>query len=247
MTTKKKKSIEILDILTSTWSTSEYSNEKVKLSGLKKTDTIEIDVSEIGLIASMLKNDDSKVKIGAVNILGMFGKNANAYVKQIAQLYVKVDEKERSQIVTTLSVIGTLDALKEFGPIIETQPSYDAMFEILFHILTFFSEYPIECLDVILSSKNHEQIWSVIKDRFRIALETPPEKVLEFDIKKDFLDNRTPIGISQEMERKRVEKNAVFSSIDECIAKIILLQKSENKAESKAAKDIIKKVRKALK
>ena len=242
-----RKSIEILDILTSTWSTSEYSEEKVKLLGVRKTDKVEIDVSEIGLIASMLGNEDPKVRIGAVSILGLFGKNANPYVKQISKIYTTIEEKERGQIITTLAVIGTLDSLKELGNIIEMKPSYDEMFEIFFHIVTFFTDNPIECLDIILLSKNHEQIWAVIKDRFRVALETPPEKVLEFDIKKDFLDNRTPIGISQEMERKRVEKNAVFSSIDEYMAKVILLQESENKAESKAAKDLVKKVKKALK
>lgn len=247
MTNKKKKSIEILDILTSTWSTSEYSEEKVKLSGFRKTDLVEIDVSEIGLIASMLKNKNPKVQAGAVYILGLFGKNANSYVKQISQLYASLEEKDRGQIITTLAVIGTMDALKELSNIIETIPSYDATINILFHIGTFFAEYPIESLDAVLSCKKHEQVWTVIKDRFRIGLETPPENVLNFDIKKHLHDNRTPIGISQEMERKRVEMNAVLSKIDENLAKVILLKKSEVKAERKAAKDLLSKIKKALK
>ena len=247
MKEKNPKYLQLIDILASSWSSNEFSEEKVKITGFKKDDFVEVDFSEIDLVATLLSHEDPKVQINAVNILSLFGKNANKYVKEIAKLYGSFDEKERSTIVIALAVIGTLDALNALGSIIETQPSYDALFELLFHIVTFFHDFPIESIETILKSKDNSDLWSVIKYSFEKPLKTKDESEITL-ITPDFSDfDRTPIGISQEMEQKRIEKNAVLSSIEENMETIISLQKSDNKNKAKAATVLINKVKKLLK
>ncbi len=247
MPDKNKNSLLLVEILSSPWSTTDFSNEKVKIKGAVKADSLEIGVSEIDLIASLLDHKDPKVQIGATKILGLFKQNANAYVKKISELYSLTDEKERNEIIVALSSIGTLDALKALGDIVASQPSYDELFDIIFHIGSFFVDYPIESLEAILQCHTNEPMWGVIQGSFRKPLEKKVDN--KTDSLREEIESfeRIPIGISQEMERQRVTKNAVFFRIKQNMTLILQMEQSKNKDESKAAKIFIKKIRKLLK
>lgn len=244
MTDKNKNSLLLVEILSSPWSTTDFSNEKVKITGMRKSDTVEIGISEIDLIAKMLENEDPKIQISAKKIIGLFGENANPYIKKISKNFKQFDEKEQIEIIHSLRRIGTKEALAEIGLLIDSKPTYDVLFDTIFYLSELLDDFPILGLTTILKCSNNREIWTMVKGSFRESLASklnPDQKpLINLSIK---LERKPPIGISQEMARQRIQLNLALDKITETMDIIFQLERSDKKEESKAAKNLLKEIK----
>ncbi len=248
MKDNNKNSLLLVEILSSPWSTTDYSGEKVKITGMKKSDTVEIKVSEIDLIAKMLEHEDPKIQIGAKKILGLFGENANAYIKQISKNFKRFDEKEQIEIILSLRRIGTEEALNEIGLMIDTKPSYDVLFDTIYYLSELLEDFPVLGLSTILKCSNNRDMWIMLEGSFRESLivgQDPNREALN-DLSTK-IKREPPIGISQEMEKDRIQLDYTFDRIAETVILIFQLEKSTKKEESKEAKKLLKRIKSLVK
>lgn len=248
MNNNNAKSLLLVEILSSPWSTSDYSEDNVKLTGRGKADTIEINVSEIDLIAKMLENENPKIQIGAVKVIGFFGQHANPYIKQISKNFEQFDEKEQIEIIHSLRRIGTKEALIEIGLLIESKPTYDVLFDTIYYLSELFDDFPVLGLSTILKCSNNKDMWTMLKGSFRDALivgENPNRVALnDLSVK---LKREPPIGISQKMEKDRIQLDLTMDRITETMITVFQLEKSDKKDERKVAKKLLKEIKSLVK
>lgn len=237
---------KISDILLSSWTSIELKDEIVQITGLKKTDTYNISASDLEIVTELLKGNE-KLRIGAVKILGLFGKHSIHYLKKITQNFPKDNPTLQKEVLLALKRINGIESIAQFSSLISADMDYDILFELVLYLSEMLRDYPFEGIVAILNCVKHNQIWSVIETQLRKSIN---QSTTEFDqmlIFKEKLEKPPPIGISQEMERKRIEYNITMDNIDKGVLKIIEISKDKKESKSKDAQKLIKKINTMIK
>ncbi|MHA1211353.1 MAG: hypothetical protein ACTSSH_02725 [Candidatus Heimdallarchaeota archaeon] len=232
---------QLVEILSSTWKTSEFTNGMLVVTGVQKTDTVEISVNDINAVANLLLQDvSSKVKSGAIEILGQFNNKSNHHVGNIAKGFFEFNEEEREIILLALRRIGTEEAILEFSSIIKNKPSYDVLFNIVVHIGDLLEKYPLEGLDALLGCRINDAMWKIITDEFNNCKQNDfKAKDMQKEIELKAL--RAPaIGISQEAAHHRLQLEIAQDHLYNAFIRLYELTTSENKKIKKDAMRIFK-------
>ena len=248
MTNKNSKSEKLKAILSSSWSTLKRLPTGVKITGVKKEDSIEINDSEIKLVYQFLKSDDTKIKIGTIELLGEFGELSKNYTKDIIRDFQTYTVEEQKIILVALQRILGEEILEALVTIIDKNLDYDILLEIAYIIGINLSKKPNEGMRSFLKFSVHKQLWELLLNFMRSAINraTKPDKFKGFIAVK--MEEPPPIGISVEGQRRRDAISSIESNIDLAILKLVEIEKeSKNRKEKSEAKKtlelIIKKTR----
>ncbi|HUT82898.1 MAG TPA: hypothetical protein VMZ29_17010 [Candidatus Bathyarchaeia archaeon] len=247
MTKLNDKSKKLDDLLNAPWVSFDQVDEGVKITGMTKSDYITIDASELDLVKKQLQSKENKRVYGAIKILGYFGLKAKPFLKDISKNIFEFNEQEQNEILQSMKRIDSKEFLVEMGEIIDKNPSYDLLFDIVFYISELLKEYPIEGLLTILKCSSNKEMWIVLKNNFETGLNKLEKP---FDPKAELLSRielETPIGISQEMERKRIQYNITKDNIYKALRKIQDLTIDANKTISISAKKALKTIKSKIK
>ncbi|NHJ04646.1 MAG: hypothetical protein EAX90_07480 [Candidatus Heimdallarchaeota archaeon] len=248
MTNKTSKSEKLKEILSSSWSTLKRLESGVKITGMMKDDYIEISDSEIKLVSQFLKSDDTKIRIGAIEILGEFGELSNNYIKDIIKDFQTYSVKEQQQILTTLQRIAGEEILEIIENLIDKNLDYDILLEIAFIIGINLSKKPNEGMKTLLKLAVNKHFWEIILNYMRSAYNraTQPDKFKGFIAIK--MEEPPLIGISAEGQRRRDTFSSVESNIDLAISKLVESEKQDkNKKERSDAKKTLELIWKKIK
>lgn len=244
MNSQDVKTSKLIDILASPWSTSDFFEEKLTITGMRKTDTLELDSSEIIMLTELLDHENSKVVLGAIKLIGLFGKNAKSQVDKIVKHYDDYSNQQKIEVILSLKRIGTKETIEKYKEIINKETDYDVLFDLVFYLSELLVKYPIAGINTLLECSKREDIWGVIKSQFQesIAKSDQNKGIKKIDVK--ILE--PPPGISQEAEQKRIQINLTRKNIAEAIIKINHLAQSDDKKTHKEAKKTLQQIRKKV-
>ena len=248
MNVEKEKSEKIIEILLSPYSNIEEINNTIKLTGTRKLDEIILEEEDIPIIAKLLTNDNAKIKIGAVKLIGYFREKANPYIKNICENFSVCGEKEQHEIIFSLSRIETKEVLKEYQKILEKEISYDNQFNILFFTSKLTKKFPFVGVQTILTFSKKENIWPIIEETLQISMRggiktEDPKKEL-----KNLIEDLQPIiGISEEAEKRRILLAIIQDNIRNVMKKLFEFSESEDKDLAKKANETLNTIKKELK
>ncbi|MFW9924483.1 MAG: hypothetical protein ACFFDW_14460 [Candidatus Thorarchaeota archaeon] len=246
MNSKNEIKEKISDILLSPWTSIETKDGNVQITGMKKTDTYNITPSDLEIVVELLKEDE-KQRIGAVKILGLFGKYSIPYLKKITQTFSTGSAALQKEILLALKRSNSKESVEEFSSLISADVDYDILFELILYLSEILIDYPIEGMMAILNCVKHKQMWSVIETQLRKSINQSTKEIDQMLKFKEKLEKPPPIGISQEMERKRIVYNITMDNIDKGILKIHEISMNDKDNKSKDAKNLIKKIKKMIK
>ncbi|MBD3193242.1 MAG: hypothetical protein GF308_21590 [Candidatus Heimdallarchaeota archaeon] len=244
MTDSQEKIQKLAEILAGSWSRSDFKDDRVKITGLVKSDVVKITLSEIEQLAGLLKSSNPKVRYGTIKVLGLFGKHANPFVNDFTKDFFKYDGEQQRGILEALHLIGTKDVLLEYGKLLdEMQQPIQSFYKLVFFVSEFMRDYPLEGLTIISKISKFERIWEMYKITIQEVL---LKESLAEDQPEHLIYRPPPIGMSQEQERRRVEYGITKMNIQTAIKTVFEQEKSKDKATKKEAKKILKKLKKAI-
>jgi len=248
MTNRSNKSEKLKEILSYSWSTLKRLESGIEITGMTKDDSVVISDSEIKLVFELLKADNAKIRIGAIEILAEFEELSKSYIKEIIKDFQTYSVKEQIIILNALQRIAREDIFESLVQLINATLDYDILLEIAFIIGIYLTEKPIEGIDSLLKLSINKHIWGIITRNLRSAINraTQPDKFKNSIAVK--FDEPPPIGISEEGERRRNMLSSIEANIDLAITKLVEMERqSKNKKERSEAKKIIEKVKKRIK
>ncbi|MBN1330257.1 MAG: hypothetical protein JXA54_12355 [Candidatus Heimdallarchaeota archaeon] len=234
---------KLTNLLDGPWISYEQVSDGIKVTGLVQLDFVIIEMSDFDLILKLLKSTENKRIFGAIKILSFFGVKAKPYLKEMTKKILDFNENEQNEILQSMRRIEKKTFLVEMAELIEMNPPFEFLFNIIFFVSELLEEYPINGLFTILKCSNNKEMWELIKDYLRTGI-NKLEKT--YDPKTELIskfEREPPIGISQDMETKRIQRNLIQDNINKALRKIDDLITNEKTTESKQAKKAIKSIK----
>lgn len=245
---KINKAERLKEILSSSWSTLKRLENGVRITGFRKDDFIEINESEIKLVYQLIKANDSKIRLGAIEILGEFGKVPKSYIMEIIEGFLNYTVMEQKSIIHTINRIVGSEIVELFNEMINKNLDYDILLEIAFTIGLYLDEKPHEGLKTLTKLSVNKDVWSIISSAMLGAVNRGryPDKYKGFIAQK--LEEPPLIGISEEGQKRKDMISSIESRIDLAIMKLAEIEKEgENKKERSEAKKTIDFINKKVK
>ncbi|MBD3191912.1 MAG: hypothetical protein GF308_14790 [Candidatus Heimdallarchaeota archaeon] len=197
---------KIRRILGSSWFTVDKSPDGWQLSGLVKSDAIELTEKEaVKVLTELLNDEHSIVRKGAIRVLGEVGQKAEKAIPNILkQLMTLQDKQESLLLLRTLRKISSKKSIKGLKKIIEEHQDYVCRFEAACILGDLLAEAPGEALQALGEVRKDDEHWTEIQAAIAEVL----RKNLQVSTDRILSITRTPIlskpeimGRSQEAVR----------------------------------------------
>lgn len=233
---------KIRRILGSSWFTVDKSPTGWQLTGLVKSDTVELSEKEaVKILAELLNDEHSIVRKGAIRVLGEVRGQAEKVIPDILKQLMTLENKQESLLLLrTLRRISSKKSTKGLKKILENHPDYICRFEaacILGDLLVKAPEEALLALGEIRKDDDHwTEIRAAIAEVLRRNLQVSTDKVLSIT-RTSILSKPEVMGRSQEAVRLENELGSLVEktkkATEQLTEKMLTEKDQKNRAQLK--------------